>query len=44
MYYSYIKIVNKIIMYLSKAIPLQALTGPEDSRKLRFPDFWTIGT
>jgi hypothetical protein len=27
-----------------KAIPLQALTGPEGSRKLRFPDFKTIGT
>jgi len=24
-----------------KAIPLQALTGPEGSRKLRFPDFMT---
>jgi len=21
------------------AVPLQALSGPEDSRKLRFPDF-----
>ena len=27
-----------------KAIPLQAWTGPEDSRKLRLPDFKTIGT
>jgi hypothetical protein len=26
-----------------KAIPLQAWTGPEDSRKLRLPDFKTIG-
>ena len=26
------------------AIPLQAQTGPEGSRKLRFPDFKTIGT
>jgi hypothetical protein len=26
-----------------KAIPLQALTGPEGSRKLRLPDFKTIG-
>jgi hypothetical protein len=24
---------------LSKAIPLQTLTGPEDSRRLRLPDF-----
>jgi hypothetical protein len=28
----------------SKAIPLQALTGPEGSRSLRLPDFRTIGT
>ena len=32
-------------VYLSshkgKAVPLQASTGPEDSRKLRFPDFVT---
>jgi hypothetical protein len=27
-----------------KAIPLWALTGPEGSRKLRLPDFKTIGT
>ena len=27
-----------------KAIPLQAETGPEGSRRLRFPDFKTIGT
>jgi len=27
-----------------KAIPLQAWTGPEGSRRLRFPDFRTIGT
>jgi hypothetical protein len=27
-----------------KAIPLQAWTGPEVSRKLRLPDFMTIGT
>jgi len=27
-----------------KAIPLQACTGPEASRKLRLPDFKTIGT
>jgi len=24
-----------------KAVPLQAWTGPEGSRKLRFPDFMT---
>jgi hypothetical protein len=27
-----------------KAIPLQALTGPEGSRRLRLPDFKKIGT
>jgi len=27
-----------------KAIPLQASTGPEGSKKLRLPDFKTIGT
>ena len=27
-----------------KAIPLQAWTGPEDSRRLRPPDFKTLGT
>jgi hypothetical protein len=27
-----------------KAIPLQTWTGPEGSRRLRFPDFKTIDT
>jgi hypothetical protein len=27
-----------------KAIPLQAWRGPEGSRRLRFPDFKTVGT
>jgi hypothetical protein len=27
-----------------KAIPLEAMTGPEGSRRLRLPDFKTIGT
>jgi hypothetical protein len=26
-----------------KAIPSQALTGPEDSMRLKLPDFETIG-
>jgi len=30
--------------YKGKAIPLQAWTGPEGFRKLRLPDFKTIGT
>jgi hypothetical protein len=38
--YIYIYIYN----YKGKAIPLQALTGPEGSRRLRLPDFMTIGT
>jgi len=29
---------------LYKAIPLQAWTGPKGSRRLRLPDFKTIGT
>ena len=27
--------------YVIKAVPLQAWSGPEGSRKLRFPDFMT---
>jgi hypothetical protein len=27
-----------------KAVPLQAWTGPERSRKLRLPDFKTVNT
>jgi hypothetical protein len=27
-----------------KAIPLHAETGPEGSKRLRFPDFETVGT
>jgi len=30
-----------IIKWLIKAVPLQAWSGPEGSRKLRFPDFMT---
>jgi hypothetical protein len=32
---------RSIVYYDSKAIPLQAWSGPEGSRKLRFPDFMT---
>jgi hypothetical protein len=35
---------NRIYYALLKAIPFQAWTGPEDSRRMRFPDFKTIGT
>jgi hypothetical protein len=33
-----------IYIYKGKAIPLQASTGPEGSRRLRLPDLKTIGT
>ena len=35
--------MNRSFKYLGKgkAVPLQAWTGPEGSRKLRFPDFAT---
>jgi len=29
------------IKHIGKAVPLQAWSGPEDSRKLWFPDFMT---
>jgi len=32
------------IIVKGKAIPLQVWTGPEGSRRLRIPDFKTIGT
>jgi hypothetical protein len=32
----------KIVESQGKAVPLQAWSGPEGSRKLRFPDFMTI--
>jgi hypothetical protein len=48
--YSYQHFIPKQLIYIllaegdiiGKAIPLQALTGPEGSRKLRLPDFKTI--
>jgi hypothetical protein len=33
-----------IAVTTKKVIPLQAWTGPEGSRRLRLPDFKTIGT
>jgi len=36
-------IVTSFIVSEGKAIPLQAWTGPEGSRRLRLPDFKTIG-
>jgi hypothetical protein len=35
---------NMIGKYKGKAIPLQAWTGPEGSRKLRLPNFKIVGT
>jgi hypothetical protein len=36
--------VRRRVKDKGKATPLQAFTVPEDSRRLRFPDFKTIGT
>jgi hypothetical protein len=33
--------LHSLIKSKGKAVPLQALSGPEGSRKLRFPDFMT---
>jgi hypothetical protein len=40
LFFGQINLVHK----KAKATPLQAWTDPEGSRKLRFPDFQTIGT
>jgi len=45
--YVYIYMYIYICIYIykeDKAIPLQAWTGPEGSRRLRIPDFKTIDT
>jgi hypothetical protein len=36
-----IMIIHKVVGNKGKAVPLQAWSGPEGSRKLRFPDFMT---
>jgi len=36
--------VKYIVSYHIIPIPLQAWTGPEGSRRMRFSDFKTIGT
>jgi hypothetical protein len=42
---SFVELVDRICTPLKgKAIPLQAWTGPEGSRRLRLPDLKTIGT
>jgi hypothetical protein len=34
--------LDSVYIYIEvKAVPFQAWSGPEDSRKLRFPDFMT---
>jgi hypothetical protein len=38
------KPVTFMVKKKGKAIPLQAWTGPEGSRRLRLPDFKAIGT
>jgi hypothetical protein len=38
------KLSGSFFIVRSKAIPLQALTGPEESKRLRLPDFKKIGT
>ena len=35
---------NAVSKGKGKAVPLQALTGPDDPRSLRLPDFKTIDT
>ena len=42
-YFTFLCLVD-LIRKKGKAIPLQAWTGPVGSRRLRFPDFKTIGT
>jgi len=34
--------VLQLVKGKGKAVPLQAWSGPEGSRKLRFPDFMTM--
>ena len=41
-YIRYIQLYIAYVLYKGKAAPLQAWTGPEGSRKLRFPDFVTM--
>jgi len=33
---------NLILGYVKKGVPFQTWTGPEGSKKLRFPDFVTM--
>ena len=38
------ELINRYTVKKAKAIPLQAWTGPEVSRRLKLPDFKTINT
>jgi hypothetical protein len=40
----YENVLHKIYSDLVKAIPVKAWPGPEGSRRLRLPDFMTVGT
>jgi hypothetical protein len=43
--YFFLTIIEELFYTeICKAIQLQALRGPEGSRRLRLPDFKTIGT
>jgi len=42
MIHKYLQVIVKIYSVKGKAVPLQAWTGPEGSRKLRFKDFVTV--
>jgi hypothetical protein len=44
LHHGYVPVTLHAIKLNGKAIPLQAWTGPEDSRRLRFPDSKIIGT
>ena len=41
LFYIHILRIRIYIYIKGKSVPLQAWTGPEGSRKLRFPDFMT---
>ena len=36
-----LSVLGTVNIFIGKAVPLQAWTGPEGSRKLRFPDYVT---
>ena len=42
--YTHNILISQISLQIKKAVPLQAWTGSEGSRRLKLPDFKTIGT